>query len=109
MTEVNARAEVKPLSALQMFVAKVGAILAAACLFLVFAISYIRSELEDPGIFRGGPVFWQAVESNLYKLADGKDLPEEKKAKILEALRKISAKYSPYIEALTPPARKDNR
>jgi len=109
MTEVNAKAEAKPLSALHVFVLKVGAVLAAACLFLVFAISYVRSELEDPGIFKGGPAFWQDVESKLYKLADGKELPEEKKAKIIEALRKISAKYAPYIEALTPPARKENR
>jgi hypothetical protein len=109
MTEVNARAERRPLSALQVFLAKVGAVLAAACIFLVFAISYVRSELEDPGILKGGPVFWQAVEEKLYKLADDKDLPEAKKAKILEALRKISAKYGPYIEALTPPARKENR
>jgi hypothetical protein len=36
-------------------------------------------------------------------------LPEEKKAKIIEALRKISVKYGPYIEALTPPPRKENR
>jgi peptidoglycan/LPS O-acetylase OafA/YrhL len=109
MTEANAKAEAKPLSALKMFVAKVGAVLVAACLFLAFAISYVRSQLEDPGIFKGGPAFWQEVENKLYKLADAKDLPEEKKARILEALRKISAKYSPYIEALTPPARKENR
>jgi hypothetical protein len=109
MPEVNAKAEAKPLAALQVFVAKVGAVLVAACLFLAFAISYVRSELEDPGIFKGGPAFWQEVENKLYKLADAKDLPEEKKARILEALRKISAKYSPYIEALTPPARKENR
>jgi hypothetical protein len=106
MTEVDAKAEVKSLSALQLFFAKVGAVLAAACLFLVFAISYVRSELEDPGILKGGPAFWQGVENKLYKFADEKDVPEEKKAKIIAALRKISAKYAPYIEALTPPARK---
>ncbi len=109
MTEVDAKAGAKPLSALHLFVLKVGAVLVAACLFLVFAISYVRSELEDPGIFKGGPAFWQDVENKLYKLADEKDLPEEKKAKIIAALRKISAKYSPYIEALTPPARKQNQ
>jgi peptidoglycan/LPS O-acetylase OafA/YrhL len=109
MTEVNTKAEAKPVSTLQVFFAKVGAVLVAACLFLAFAISYVRSELEDPGIFKGGPAFWQEVENKLYKLADAKDLPEEKKAKILEALRKISVKYGPYIEALTPPPRKENR
>jgi peptidoglycan/LPS O-acetylase OafA/YrhL len=109
MTEVNAKAQAKPLSVLQIFVVKVAAVLVAACLFLAFAISYVRSELEDPGIFKGGPAFWQEVENKLYKLADAKDLPEEKKAKILEALRKVSVKYGPYIEALTPPPRKENR
>jgi hypothetical protein len=108
MTEVNTKAGAKPMSTLQMFFVKVGAVLVAACLFLAFAISYVRSQLEDPGIFKGGPAFWEQVENKLYKLADAKDLPEEKKAKILEALRKISVKYGPYIEALTPPPRKEN-
>ena len=109
MTEVNTKAEAKPASAMQTFIAKVGVILAAACIFLAFAISYVTSELENPGLLKGGPEFWKGVEAKLYKFADAKDLPEEQKARIIEALRKISAKYSPYIEALTPPARKESR
>jgi hypothetical protein len=109
MTEVNTKVEAKPASAMQTFIAKVGVVLAAACIFLAFAISYVRSELEDPGMFKGGPEFWKGVEAKLYRFADAKDLPEEQKARIIEALRKISAKYSPFIEALAPPARKESR
>lgn len=109
MTEVSTKVEAKPPSALQTFIVKVGVILAAACMFLAFTISYVKSELEDPGMFKGGPEFWKGVEGKLYKFADAKDLPEDQKARIIEALRKISAKYSPFIEALAPPPRKENR
>jgi hypothetical protein len=67
-------------------------------------LSYIFSSLDDvtntPGL-QGGPAFWSAVEGKLYKLADAPDLPPERKDKIIKALQKLSAKYHPYIDALS--------
>ncbi len=57
-------------------------------------------------MLRGGSAFWEAVENRLYKIADDKDMPAERKAKIIEALRKLSIKYAPYVDALTAGAKK---
>ncbi|TWB66385.1 hypothetical protein [Bradyrhizobium sacchari] len=51
--------------------------------------------------FSGGPEFWLRVEKSLYRFADQPDLPPEKKAKIVAALKKIREKNQPYIDALT--------
>jgi hypothetical protein len=48
----------------------------------------------------GGPAFWARLEKGLIKFADGPDLPPEKKAKIIAALRKIHDRNQPYLDAL---------
>jgi hypothetical protein len=50
-------------------------------------------------LLKGGPAFWERVEGKLYRLADEPDLSPEKKQKIINALRKLSAKYKPYLDA----------
>jgi hypothetical protein len=69
-------------------------------------LSYIFSRVDDlknSSGLQGGPVFWNMVEKRLYILADDPDLPPAQKEKIVQALRKLSAKYHPYIEALSAP------
>jgi hypothetical protein len=97
-------AEVKPLSPLQVFCAKV-AIVAAAVLLLLYCTTYlfaafITSQTEQLQVLKGGPAFWETVEKKLYTLADAPDLPAEKKKKIVDALRQLSSKYKPYFDAL---------
>jgi hypothetical protein len=82
------------------FLVKVGGVLAACIIFLVFSVMYIESEIKNADFAKGGPVFWSFVEKKLYEIADEKDLPKEKKAKILAALRRISSRYAPYVDAL---------
>lgn len=67
--------------------------------FVTFAYltAAIDTRLEA---FRGGPAFWVTVEQRLHKMADEPDMPAEKKEAILKSLRKLSAKYRPYIDAL---------
>ena len=93
-------------SPLQIFFIKLISVVASIALLIFFAISSIKSAIEDSDVLRGGPAFWRTVENSLYKLADQKDLPEAKKAKIIDALRKLSTRYAPYIDALTAPAKK---
>jgi hypothetical protein len=97
----------RPRSEIEVFVIKAAAIL-GACLIFVFAVfNYLESRIEDAtALLKGGPDFWTAAEKKLYEFANAKDLPEEKKARIVSALQKISAKYGPFIEALTPPPKK---
>ena len=96
-------AEDKPLSPLQVFFAKV-AIVTIAILIILYGIgyfisSYLESQTESIRILKGGPAFWGLMETKLYRLADEPDLPPEKKKKIVDALRKLSAKYKPYFDA----------
>jgi hypothetical protein len=112
MSEIETAPEpAKPLPPLQVFFIKVGAVLGACMIFFVFAIWYVESEIQDAGLtlkqqVSGGPDFWAAVEKKLYALADERDLSEEKKARILAALRRIGQKYAPYVDALSAPAKK---
>jgi hypothetical protein len=97
-------AEDKPLSPLQIFFAKV-AIVTIAILVILYGIgyfvtSYLESQTESIRILKGGPAFWGLMETKLYRMADEPDLPPEKKKKIVDALRKLSAKYRPYFEAV---------
>jgi hypothetical protein len=64
----------------------------------VFTIAECRDILVES--FSGGPAFWARLEKNLIKFADAPDLPPEKKAKIIAALRKIHDKNQPYLDAL---------
>ena len=97
-------AEGKPLSPLQLFCAKVAIVTVAILVILFGAGQIIASVLEDQkeqlAVLKGGPVFWEKIEGKLYKLADEPDLRPEKKQKIINALRKVSAKYKPYLDAI---------
>jgi hypothetical protein len=94
-------------SPIQLFIMKVGVVLAASLLFFAVAVMYVETEIQEalvnlkrtPGM-NGGPAFWSSVEKNLYDFADGKDLPPEKRAKILAALKRIGQKYGPFLDAL---------
>src|SRR4051794_17364418 len=97
-------AEDKPLSPLQIFAAKV-AIVAVAILVILyggvyFVTSYIDEQTEQLQVLKGGPAFWGKIEGKLYQLADEPDLTPDKKQKIVDALRKLSAKYKPYLDAV---------
>jgi hypothetical protein len=86
------------------FAIKVGVVLAATIVFFIFSVMYVEGEIQDalarnPGI-KGGPAFWSSVEKGLYEFADGKDLPPEKRAKILAALKRVGQKYGPFLDAL---------
>jgi hypothetical protein len=95
----------RPLSGLEVFLIKVATV-TGAILFLMFAAYlFLSSQADELAYLKGGHVFWERVETKLYKLADEPDLPEPKKAKIVAALRKISDRYRPYLDAVagTPP------
>jgi|ERR1700716_4266154 len=116
MSEIETNPEVaKTRTPLEIFFIKLGAVLAACAIFFVFAVIYVEGEIrsvayelrqEAGDAVHGGPAFWTAVEKKLYKLADEKDLPADKKARILAALRRVGQKYGPYLEALSQPAKK---
>jgi hypothetical protein len=71
---------------------------------VIFSIStmFIIIECRDILVesFSGGRDFWSRVEKGLTKFADAPDLPPERKAKIIAALRKIHDKNQPYLNAL---------
>jgi hypothetical protein len=50
--------------------------------------------------FSGGPAFWARIEKSLDHFANSPDLPPEKKAKVIAALRKVNEKSRPYLDAL---------
>lgn len=107
MSDTDGGSENQPLrSGLQVFFIKLFGVTAALLIACSWTISSIKSAIEDSPMLRGGPAFWDTVENRLYALADEKDLPAERKAKIIEALKKLSAKYAPYVEALTAGAKK---
>ena len=80
---------------LKLFIIKVLTIFIAAYVFFILVIFAINANLKT------GSDFWGKVEEQIYKIADDPDLPEEKRQKIIAALKKISQKYQPYINALT--------
>jgi hypothetical protein len=96
----------RPLTEIQIFLIKLAAVMVAVFFLVVAAYLFLSSQAEDLAFLKGGPAFWEKAEEKLYKLADEPDLPEPKKAKIIAALRKLSDKYRPYIDALEGPERK---
>jgi hypothetical protein len=97
-------AERKELSPLQIFFVKT-VIITAAIVAVLWAGGYflqaaISSKAEQLTFLKGGPAFWEQMERKLYTFADQPDMPAEKKQKIIDALRKISVKYKPFVEAL---------
>jgi hypothetical protein len=98
-------AEAKPLSPLQIFFVKV-AIITAAIIAILYCTSYffesfIASKVDQLTFLKGGPAFWEKIETKLYSLADDPDVPPEKKKKIIDALHRLSIKYKPYVDALS--------
>ena len=97
-------AKSQELTPLQIFFAKVAIVTAAILVVLYcagyFLQSFIASKTDSLLILKGGPAFWGLIEQKPYKLADEPDLPPEKKKKIVDALRRLSSKYRPYIDAL---------
>jgi hypothetical protein len=114
MSDAELTVEDRPASPIQIFCMKVVVVTAAVlvffCLFFYFAELVVESSLrrhadslrmlQDVQMLKGGPVFWANVENKLLKLADEPDIAPEKKQKILGALRKLSNKYKPYLDAL---------
>jgi hypothetical protein len=97
-------AEQKELSPLQIFFVK-AVIITAAIIAVLWCSAYflqaaIATKAEQLTFLKGGPVFWEQMERKLYTFADQPDMPPEKKQKIIDALRKISVKYKPFVEAL---------
>lgn len=88
------------LSSLQLYFIKLISTMSAILVLVLATVSIVKSAVETSAVLRGGPAFWGAVENGLYKFAEQKDLPEEKRAKIIAALRKISKKYGPFLDAL---------
>jgi hypothetical protein len=65
------------------------------------AIWSITSSIEEKyPVMHGGPSFWREVEVSLIAFANQPDMDEAKKKRVIEALRKLSKKYRPFIEAL---------
>jgi hypothetical protein len=89
---------------LKTFFVKLAAVTCAALVFFSVAFSlvtgFIEEKADELAILKGGPAFWGGLESKLYKLANTPDLPPEKKEKIVSALRTLSARYKPYIDAI---------
>ena len=72
------------------------------CFYVVFSVvtGFIEEKMDELAILKGGPAFWASAENRLYKLAAAPDLPPEKKEKVINALRTLSARYKPYVDAL---------
>jgi len=91
-------------SSLNAFFVKLAAITCASLVFFYVAFSlvtgFIQEKADELAILKGGPAFWGAMEGKLYKLASAPDLPPEKKEKIVNALRTLSLRYKPYVDAL---------
>ena len=107
--------ERRQLSSLEVFFVKAGIVTAAIVIVLYFAVDFLEGFVERKAdqftALRGGPAFWATMEQKLYALADEPDLPPEKKKKLIDALRRLSSKYKPYLEALNgePPPQANGR
>jgi hypothetical protein len=93
----------RPLTQLEIFFIKLGGITAAAIVFLVCSViavqSLIESKIEEMPFLKGGHVFWEQVEKKVDALANGNDIPPERKARIIASIKKIGDRYRPYIDA----------
>lgn len=97
----------RDLAQLRGFLIKTAVITLAALVVLLYAShlvdSFIESRAEQLAFLKGGPTSWKDMERKLYDLANAPDVPEDKKDQIVRALRKLSAKYRPYVEAISTP------
>ena len=100
-TAAKSAGGVSPLTA---FFVKLAAITCASLVFFYVAFSlvtgFIQEKADELAILKGGPAFWGAMEGKLYKLASAPDSPPEKKEKIVNALRTLSLRYKPYVDAI---------
>jgi hypothetical protein len=96
----------RPLTEIEVFVIKVAIVFVAIFAFWIAVAAYVQRSLEHSALLKGGHAFWDQVEKRLYSLADEPDLSPAKKAQVIAALEKLSIKYRPFIEAMSPPARK---
>jgi hypothetical protein len=103
-TDETAAKSTRGPSPLTVFFVKLAAITCASLVFfyVVFSLvtGFIEEKTDELAILKGGPAFWGAMENKLYKLASAPDLPPEKKEKVVSALRTISLRYKPYVDAL---------
>ena len=104
MSDAELTVDGRPLSPIRIFCMKVVVVTAAAVVIFYVADllieSSIRRQAESLQILKGGPAFWGNAEKRLFAVADEPDISPEKKKKILDALRKLSSKYKPYLDAL---------
>jgi hypothetical protein len=104
--DIETKAPSRPLTELEKFGVKLALVLAAALIFFFAIAAYVQSQIEkNAALFQGGPAFWAQVEKKLHSLADERDLPDQKRAEVIEMLKKLSHKYRPYIDALSQPDR----
>jgi len=98
----------RPESYTERLIAKTLAIIIGSIVIL-FAFSFIvkdtvsdivETQKEQLSFLKGGRTFWANFEQKLYTLADEGDIDPERKKKVVEALRKLSEKYKPYLQAL---------
>ncbi len=101
--ETAPKEDSRPLTPLEIFFVKLGAITTAAIVFLVCSVlflqSLIESKINDMSILKGGHAFWEEVEKKVDAFANGNDIPPERKAKIIASIKKIADRYRPYFDA----------
>jgi hypothetical protein len=91
----------RDLSPLQLLLVKAIVMTFSGLLFVYGSMALIASAIDEKiKPLTGGPAFWRSAEDKLHQLAVAPDLPPEKKERIIQSLRAISAKYRPYIDAL---------
>lgn len=89
------------LSPLQLLLIKAILMTFSRLLFVYGSMALVVSAIDEKiKPLTGGPAFWRSAEEKLHQLAAAPDLPPEKKERIGQSLRAISAKYRPYIDAL---------
>jgi hypothetical protein len=102
-TETMPEEDSRPLTPLEIFFVKLGGITTAAIVLLVCSVlflqSLIESKMDELSFLKGGHVFWENVEKKVDAFANGNDIPPERKAKIIESIKKIADRYRPYFEA----------
>lgn len=91
----------RDLSPLQLLLVKAIVMTFSGLLFVYGSMALVASAIDEKiKPLTGGPAFWRSAEEKLHQLAAAPDLPPEKKERIIQSLRAISAKYRPYIDAL---------
>jgi hypothetical protein len=95
-----------PLTELQIFFIKVATVTGAVAFLMFASFIFVAAQIDELALLKGGGTFWRSAEDKLYAFVDQPDLPEAKKAKIIAALKKISERYRPYVNAIEGPSEK---